>query len=101
MYVAVACNASCQFGGICVAGPNICDCTSVSNSTGECYLATYVYYNFSYIGGTDDCYGGRANASCNCVCYDGLFTGKNCTGMLHTAIYATVTVLVLLKIVSS
>jgi len=33
-------------------------------------------------GGNDVCFGGRINASCQCDCYDGLFTGETCTGMV-------------------
>ena len=33
------------------------------------------------VGVTEECYGGIINASCNCDCYDELFTGIHCTGI--------------------
>ena len=36
------------------------------------------------------CYGGRINTSCQCDCYDGLFSGENCTGELHACMHTVV-----------
>ncbi|XP_065913515.1 uncharacterized protein [Dysidea avara] len=62
----VSCDPPCPFGGECVATPDTCDCSSIINA-----------------GGTSECYGGRANSSCNCACYSGLFSGENCSEPLY------------------
>jgi len=35
------------------------------------------------LGGMNDCYGGRVNLDCECICYRDLFSGAQCTGTMN------------------